>query len=362
MKRLRIPILTILILALCLSAGCGRPGGPEQPAEPPDPADRIDSCEYTVTGEAGGGYTSLAVSRTEDGASLRFRFAPTGTGTETTADVAVDPEVLDRLAVLAQERDVAGWKPAAGAGGTQEAVTALRLVFGDGKRVFVSTADRLPEGAAAALQAFADAMYASVTADGSPVFGGPEAPVDITALAEPEPEASAWEQEAGEKAVETLRELRGVLLDEGAVYGIALLGYPDVSGGKVSGDRGYLSLMLEAEGYADWDFLARLPEDRFAEKEDGRVLYMILPLDQGAELAVYEKTDQGRGDCLFRGDGSLPLIVRCGRVRTEADVEIVLTSADSGEVSIEPWTDPESEQIVPGIRGYDCSAYTRAVG
>ena len=361
MKRLRIPILTILILALCLAAGCGRPDEPEQPAGPPDPAARIDSCEYTVTGEAGGGYTSLAVSRTEDGALLRFRFAPTGTGTETTADVAVDPEVLDRLAVLAQERDVAGWKPAAGAGGTQEAVTALRLVFGDGKRVFVSTADRLPEGAAAALQAFADAMYTSVTADGSPVFGGPEAPVDITALAEPEPEASAWEQEAGEEAVETLRGLRGVLLDEGAVYGIALLGYPDVSGGKVSGDRGYLSLMLEAEGYADWDFLARLPEDRFAEKEDGRVLYMILPLDPAAEISVYTGTEADEEQLMFRGDGAMPLLLRCGADPGKEDVLVVIAASDGSVTEIAPCLTEEG-RLAPVMRGYDCSAYNRAVG
>ena len=244
--------------------------------------------------------------------------------------------------------------------GRDEGVTALRLTYADGTRVFVSTADSLPEGGAAALQEIRDILFTAVTLEDCPVFGGEEAPVDMTRLAEPEPAADGGEESLSPEGQAVLDAIREETVNDGAVFAIACLGLPDTSGGSVASDRGYLSLMLEAEDYSDLAFLAELPAERFAETETGKVLYMILALDPAAEVFVYLGEKADRGQLLFQGDGTLPLILRCGADPGKEDVLVVIAASDGSVTEFRPRL--ENGMLAPVMRGHDCSVYNRAVG
>ena len=353
MKRF-LALLAALLLILC-AAGCsGGSGGGKERAE-------LTACEYTETGHADGSYLSVSVTRKERNAELDFQ-ASSGAGTEPlTAKTDVRPEVLDRAAETAARWGMKDWPGDTPASRPEDGVTALRLTYADGSRLYVSTADSLPEGGPAALEEMREVLFGAVTPDGAAVFGGEGSPVDLSILAEPEPSADDWSDTLGPEGLEAVNALREKTMDDGGVYAIAVLGSPDTSGGGVASDRGYLTLMLQAEGYDDLTFLSDLPADRFAELPEGRTLYLILPLDPAAVIEVYRGTSAHSGELMFRGDGALPLVLRCGADPTAADVLVMISASDGSVTEITPCL-TDGGQLTPQMRGYDCSAYNRAVG
>ena len=350
MKRF-IAVLLAAVLLAASAAGCS-PGGKE--------TGEITGCEYTETGRADGGFLSLSVSRNGREASLHFQGAAGGGSEPLDAQVAVQPDVLDRVAEAAARWGIRDWSGGASPAGREDGVTALRLTYGDGSRVFVSTADSLPEGGPAALQEIRDILFTAVTAEGRPAFGGEGAPIDMTLLAEPEPTADGGTESLSPEGQAALDALREETVNDGAVFAIACLGLPDTSGGSVASDRGYLALMLEAEDYGDLTFLADLPAGRFAETAEGRALYMILPLDPAAEISVYTGTEADEEQLMFRGDGALPLLLRCGADPGKEDVLVVIAAPDGSVTEVRPRL--ENGMLAPMLRGHDCSAYSRAVG
>ena len=347
-----------LLLAAVLAvsaAGCsGGTGGKSERKE-------LTACEYTETGRPDGSYLSVRVTRREKEADLDFG-ASAGAGTEAlTAQTPVRSELLDRVAETADRWGMEYWSGKTSAVRPEDGVTALRLTYADGTRLYLSTADELPAGGPSALEEVREVLFTALTPEGAPVFGGSGAPVDMTALAEPEPSADDWSDSLSPEGLAAVTSLREQTMDDGGVYAIAFLGSPDTSGGGVASDRGYLTLMLQAEGYDDLTFLSELPADRFAELPEGRTLYLILALDPSAVIEVYRGTAVRQDSLLYRGDGALPLLVRCGADPTAQDVLVVIEASDGSVTEVAPRLTEEG-QIAPVMRGYDCSAYNRAVG
>ena len=353
MKRF-MALLLAAVLAVS-AAGCsGGTGGKSERKE-------LTACEYTETGRPDGSYLSVSVTRKEKEAGLDFG-ASAGTGTEPlTAQTPVRSEVLDRVAETAERWGMEDWSGNASAARPGDGVTALRLTYADGTRLYLSTADDLPEGGPSALEEIREVLFTAQTPEGAPVFGGKEAPVDMTALAEPEPSADDWSDSLSPEGLAAVNSLREQTMDDGGVYAIAFLGSPDTSAGGVASDRGYLTLMLQAEGYDDLTFLSELPADRFAELPEGRTLYLILALDPEAVIEVYRGTAARPDSLLYRGDGALPLLVRCGADPAVQDALVVIAASDGSVTEIAPRLTEEG-RIAPVMRGYDCSAYNRAVG
>ena len=351
MKRFIALLLACLFLT-AVAAGCS--AGEDRQAA-------LTACEYTETGRPDGSYLSITVTRNGQGAVMDFR-ASAGTGTDPlTTEMPVRAELLDQAAETAERWSMKDWSGDTGTADVTDGVTALRLSYADGTRLYLSTADDLPTGGSAAFEEVRDTLFTALTPEGLSVFGGQEAPIDLSALAEPEPTADGWTDDLsleGQAAVDHLREK--TVEDRGA-YAIAFLGSPDTSGGGVASDRGYLTLMLQAEGYEDLTFLAELPSDRFAELPDGRTLYMVLALDPSAVIEVYQGTDLRQDRLLFRGDGVLPLLLRCGADPMKEDVLVVISSSDGSVTEFSPRL-TEDWILAPLTRGYDCSAYNRAVG
>ena len=352
---------TALLLAVMLTvfaAGCsGSAGGNGGKNE----RKVLTACEYTETGRPDGSYLSINVTRMEKEAEMDFG-ASAGAGKEPlTAQTPVRSELLDRVAETAERWGMMDWSGNASSSHPEDGVTALRLTYADGTRLYLSTADDLPEGGPSALEEIREVLFTALTSEGTPVVGGKEAPVDMTALAEPEPSADDWSESLSPEGLAAVNALREQTMDDGGVYAIAYLGSPDTSGGGVASDRGYLTLMLQAEGYDDLTFLSEMPADRFAELPEGRTLYLILALDPGAVIEVYRGTAAHADSLLYRGDGALPLVLRCGADPTVQDVLVVIAASDGSVTEIAPCL-TETGQIAPVMRGYDCSAYNRAVG
>ena len=337
---------------IACAAGCS--GGKKEQAA-------LTACEYTETGRADGSYLSLTVNRGGKTADLEFQ-ASAGAGTDPlTAKTEVRPEVLDRAAEMADHWGMKDWSTGTASSKPADGVTALRLTYADGSRLYLSTADALPEGGPAALDEMREILFSALTPEGADVFGGEGAVVDLSALAAPEPSADDWSDSLSPEGLETVNALREQTMDDGGVYAIAYLGSPDTSGGGVAADRGYLTLMLQAEGYEDLTFLADLPADRFVELPEGRTVFFILALDPAAVIEVYRGTSARTEALLFRGDGTLPLVLRCGADPTVEDVLAVISASDGSVTEITPSLTDDG-RIAPVMRGYDCSAYNRAVG
>ncbi|MBR6950389.1 MAG: hypothetical protein IKH56_01515 [Oscillospiraceae bacterium] len=344
-------LLVAVVLVLC-TVGC---------SEKRSGKAVLTACEYAETGRMDGSYLSLTVTRKTEAGELEFR-ASAGAETEP-LDVrtAVLPDVLDRAAETAERWGMKDWTVGAALTVPEDGVTALRLTYADGTRLYLSTADELPEGGEAALDEMRETLFSAATTEGAPVFGGEDAPVDLSVLAAPEPAAEDVAGGLSEEGKAVIGALREQTTDAGGVYAVAFLGSPDTSGGGVASDRGYLTLMLQAEGYDDLTFLAELPVDRFVELSEGRTLYMVLALDPAAEIEVYRGTTAARDALVFRGDGELPLVLRCGADPTVQDALVVISASDGSVTELSPGLTDEG-QIVPLMRGYDCSAYNRAVG
>ncbi len=350
MKRFLTLILAAL-LAACV-VGCSD-GKKEQVC--------LTACEYTETGRPDGSFLSLAVTRNGKTAELEFH-ASAGEGTEPLeARETVRLEVLDRAEETAERWGMKDWRGGTVHSEPTDGVTALRLIYADGTRLFLSTADELPEGGPAALEELREVLFTAFTTDGTPVFGGEEALVDLSVLAEPEPPADDWSDDLSPEGMAAVNALREQTINDGGVYAAAILGLPDTSGGNVASDRGYLTLMLQAEGYDELTFLSELPADRFAELPEGKTLYMILALDPAAVIEAYRGTEADQKALFFRGDGALPVVLRCGEDPAVEDVLVVISATDGSVTEIRPSLTEEG-RMSPLMRGYDCSAYNRAVG
>ena len=351
MKRFTVLILACIFLMM-VAAGCSSGKGGRSV---------LSSCEYTETGRTDGSYLSVSVMRSGKEASLGFRASAGTDSKQLTAEIPVQTEVLDRVAETAERWSMKDWAGGTGTVNTADGVIALRMTYDDGTRLYISTADDLPSGGPAALEEVRETLFTALTPDGLSAFGGQEAPIDLSVLAEPEPAADGWKSELSPEGQTTVNVLREEIMDDGSVYAIAFLGSPDTSGGGVASDRGYLTLMLQAEGYENLTFLAELPSDRFVELPEGRTLYLILTLDPSAVIEVYRGTEDQREALLFRGDGALPLLLRCGAEVTEEDVLVVVSASDGSMTEFSPRLTEEGT-VAPVMRGFDCSAYNRAVG
>lgn len=368
-------VMALLLSMLLFLTACGagpqpkeEPEGEVKPGEPLAPA--LIECSYSVMGDEWGGYTFLSLQREENAVMLSFAAAASANGSELAVDAAVDPALLEEVRALAESGNMCTWQdlPPDELMAEDDAVSTLRLTWEDGTKLYVSSRDALPKDGDRAFNGIIRLLYTAQTPDGQPVFEGENALVDLSALAEPEPEPGGrdWELTA---AREQLNGLRQVLTDEGAEYALALLGYPDVMGGPVEADRGYLALMLDAEGYEDYAFLAELPSDCFVETEAGTELYLLLIRDPSASVQVFEwQLEEGetacgkRGRLMFEGSGELPLLLRCNVSDVIPEMEVAVTLQEGEEIVFWPCLSLEDGRIAMDEKGKDISNYIYAVG
>jgi len=332
----------------------------------------VTSCEYHISGDSLGGYTHLAVSAGEESAVLTFSYTASAGGKETAAELPVDSELLERLTREIERSGMAEWGelPPAELFADDGSVTSSAVTLSDGTVLNYSSADELPDGGEAAINAMAELMYTAVTPDGVKVFGDASSPIDLTALAEPEPELTAGDEEldihTDMYVAEQLDIIRRMAGDSGALYSIALLGYPDVFGGNMTADRGYLTLLLEAEGYSKLSFLSRLPESCFVETETGTQLYLLLTADENSLVRVSQwvsdESGEHPGDILFDGDGGMPLLLRCNDSDGSPELQVTVTDSQGNSVSFLPRAAGENGESVAWESGVDFSNYTLAVG
>jgi len=377
MWKKRVSVLALaLAFGLILSACASNPAEAErtEPTNSPteDRASGLISCEYSSTGDELGGYTALAIRQTEEGAEMSFASASGADAGEIKTDTAICPDLLEQLWSLAETADMRNWQELPPTEGemTDETVSSLRLTWDDGHCLFVSSRDQMPEGGIKAFQSMIQLLYTAQTPDGQMVFGGEEALVDLSKLAEAESAPESYDGTAlSENAQRQLDAVRRQLTEEGADYALALLGYPDVSGGSLKNDRGYVSLLLEAEGYSDYLFLSDLPAEQYVETDEGTELFLLITCNPESEIQIFEwlpptgESDFGqRGNLLYEGKGELPLLLRCNVSDIIPEVEVELGTADGNLVCFQPFISLQDGSLSVEEHGRDISNYRYAVG
>lgn len=129
---------------------------------------------------------------------------------------------------------------------------------------------------------------------------------------------------------------RQVLLDENAMCGAVFLGYAEAEAGDLDEDRAYYNMLFRENGYDEaFDFLADMPNDRFVSTHIGQELYLIIPYDENAHIAVntWEGSEddftQGKvKDILMLSDSGAPFLLRCNYDPYQPDSQVVIVDSD----------------------------------
>ena len=135
-----------------------------------------------------------------------------------------------------------------------------------------------------------------------------------------------------ETELPSLKELREEIAAEGALIGVASLGYAELPGFSD------VAVYVEANGFGDaWPFLLDVTEDHAVLQEGGEV-YAVVPVDKGVTLTVSEFIMDDKSDAPYRGKDLLtvndgkPLLLR-GNV--SEIVPNLLITVQKGEKTLE---------------------------
>ena len=137
---------------------------------------------------------------------------------------------------------------------------------------------------------------------------------------------------------------RQVLLDEDCMCGVVYLGYVEAEAKDYGVDREYYHNIFKASGYANsFDFLLSLPEDHFASTPIGQELYLIIPYDENAHVAVnYISFDEENDftakveDILYTSDNGAPFLVKCNYSDIFPDCQVVITDSKGRILTYSP--------------------------
>ncbi len=137
---------------------------------------------------------------------------------------------------------------------------------------------------------------------------------------------------------------RQVLLDENCMCGIVYLGYVEAVAKDLGVDREYYHNLFKASGYANsFDFLLSMPDDHLASTPIGQELYLIIPCDENAHVAVnYVSFDEKNDfalkveDILYTRDNGAPFLVKCNYSDIFPDSQVVIADSQGRILTFSP--------------------------
>lgn len=165
---------------------------------------------------------------------------------------------------------------------------------------------------------------------------------------------------------------RQVLVDEGSMCGVIYLGYAEADVFDLKSNRAYYDNMIEESGYAqDFDFMSHIPDDHFIGTPMGHDVYLIIPTDPNANVAVnymiYDEEDDfaGRiGDILYTNTNGSPFLLQCNYSDIFSDASVVIVDSDGQMLTWSPFLslrdgkvqkEAEDGKIVYDFTTYDYS-------
>jgi|GEM_PF-4794483 len=160
---------------------------------------------------------------------------------------------------------------------------------------------------------------------------------------------------------------RQVIFDEGCIAGALLAGR--VEGGEFH-DRAYWLDYLEKSGVAeDFPFVRELPQENIVQT-GGREVYLIIPLDENASVAVNEWVcDETNGfvgetgGVLYRSDRGEPILLCCNVSDAVPDTQVVIVDGDGRTLDWNPRVSLTDGKIVTVSNGeYVCDLTMYAEG
>lgn len=137
---------------------------------------------------------------------------------------------------------------------------------------------------------------------------------------------------------------RQILLDENCMCGVVYLGYVEAVANDFGVDREYYHNLFKASGYANsFDFLLSLPDDHFASTPIGQELYLIIPYDEKAHVAVnYVSFEEENDfnlkveDILYTRDNGAPFLVKCNYSDIFPDSQVVIVDSKGETLTFSP--------------------------
>ncbi len=137
---------------------------------------------------------------------------------------------------------------------------------------------------------------------------------------------------------------RQVLLDENCMCGVVYLGYVEAVAKDLGVDREYYHNLFKASGYANnFDFLLSMPDDHLVSTPIGQELYLIIPYDENAHVAVnYLSFDEENDftlkveDILYTRDNGAPFLVKCNYSDIFPDSQVVIVDSKGETLTFSP--------------------------
>ena len=163
---------------------------------------------------------------------------------------------------------------------------------------------------------------------------------------------------------------RQVILDYNAMCGVILVGiFPERGENDMIYERSFWDQALKDSGLTeDYEFLRSLPVDNIIQTPGGHELYLIIPLDENASVAVNQwiiREENGyrgeTGQVLYRSDCGAPVLLCCNRRDDMPDAQVVIVDSQGRTLDWTPGLSLENGRIdtraKEGPRVYDMTQY-----
>ena len=163
---------------------------------------------------------------------------------------------------------------------------------------------------------------------------------------------------------------RQAILDSGAMCGVVLVGvFPDRGENDMIYERSFWDQALADSGLTeDYEFLRTLPTGNILQTPGGHEVYLIIPLDANASVAVNQwiiSEDNGyrgeTGQVLYRSESGSPVLLCCNRRDDMPDTQLVIVDSSGRTLDWNPGMSLENGRIdthtKTGPAVYDMTRY-----
>lgn len=153
---------------------------------------------------------------------------------------------------------------------------------------------------------------------------------------------------------------RQIFFDEGCICGVALLGYVD---GEADADecRAALCDSVYAETAPE---LVDIPDSNIICTENGNELYLIVPTDVGASVAVNEYAFSeendfmgGSGEVLYRSEYGSPVLIKCNFSDIMPSTIVNIVDSEGNALSWSPSVSLKDGSVSVSDGVYDMTSY-----
>ncbi|MBQ3378635.1 MAG: DUF3298 domain-containing protein [Clostridia bacterium] len=129
---------------------------------------------------------------------------------------------------------------------------------------------------------------------------------------------------------------RQAIFDEGCMCGVVYLGGVDREANDLDAYRAYYNSLFTESGYADdFEFLLSVPADHFVCTPDGEELYLVIPCDPDAPVAVNElyigeeNGSEGEvGEMIYESRNGAPFLLKCNASDIMPDTQVSIFAPD----------------------------------